>query len=468
MFINEDFLLTSEVGKKLYHQYAQKQPIIDYHCHLDPEQIAKNVRFTSITALWLGGDHYKWRAMRANGIPEKNITGDGSDWEKFAAWAETVENLLGNPLYHWTHLELKEYFGITELLNKANARQIYEACNQYLATHEVTAVSLIQHSKVKFIGTTDDILSPLTYHRALQGQHDFIVAPSFRPDPILNIHKNFAAYLQQAVDVAGDPLATYQDLHRFLLRRVAYFDELGCKSADHGFNEFYYQPATDETIEAIYQKGRRSEAISQQELAQWQGRIMVDLGKAYAERGWIMQIHFGAVRSANTRLFNALGPDIGCDSIIDQGDLAINLNPFLDALDQTDELPRTILYNLNPMYNDLVATTCGNFQSNSQGIKNKVQFGAAWWFNDQYDGMEKQLATLSNQGLLMHFVGMLTDSRSFISYPRHDYFRRILCQYIGAKVESGYYPHDEAQLQKMIENICFDNANAYFELNFEK
>jgi glucuronate isomerase len=465
MFINDDFLLTNETAKKLYHEVAQKLPIVDYHCHLDPQMIAEDYRFETITKLWLSGDHYKWRAMRANGIPEKYITGPGNDWEKFYAWAQTVENLVGNPLYHWTHLELKEYFGITELLNSDNAASIYDQCNQFLQANDVSAQKLIQHSNVKFIGTTDDILSDLVFHKQLKDQLDCIVAPSFRPDPLLNVHKEFAAYVIKCRKIADTQLANYRELKAFLIERVEYFNQVGCKSADHGFSKFLYQEASDEEIEIIYQKGLHNEAINQEELAKWQGRMMCDLASEYAKKGWIMQIHFGALRNTNQSLFDQLGPDIGCDTIIDQADLAVNLNRFLDKLASKGNLPKTILYNLNPAYNDLVATTCGNFQGNTQGIKNKVQFGAAWWFNDHYEGMIKQITVLENQGLLMNFIGMLTDSRSFISYPRHDYFRRILCQSIGKKVEEGYYPKDQSLLTKMVEQICFKNAYEYFELN---
>lgn len=464
MFIHENFLLSTAVGQKLYHQTAKTLPIIDYHCHLEPELIAENHRFTSITDLWLRGDHYKWRAMRANGVPEALITGDGNDWEKFYAWAETVENLIGNPLYHWTHLELNEYFGVTDLLNRESAERIYATCNRLLAEKNYTARALIKHSDVRFIGTTDDILSDLKDHKKIRETEDFVVAPSFRPDPILNLHKGLSGYLERCRQVSGKGLATYRELAVFLAERVQYFHENSCIISDHGFTEFLYQPATDDEIEAIYQKGLQDLPVSRVELAKWQGRVMTDLGILYAKLGWTMQLHFGAVRSANTRLFNELGPDIGCDSILDQGDVAVNLNGFLDALDAKDQLPQTILYNLNPMINDVVATTCGNFQRNEQGIKNKVQFGAGWWFNDTFDGMVKQLDTLANQGLLMNFTGMLTDSRSFISYPRHDYFRRILCDYIGKKAESGFYPADMALLEKMVTNICYENARNYFKL----
>lgn len=468
MFIHKDFLLRSQLSRQLYHDFADKMPIVDYHCHLEPKDIATDYRFTSITELWLGGDHYKWRAMRANGIPEEYITGNGNDKAKFLAWADTVENAIGNPLHHWTHLELKQYFGITDLLTKENAEEIYNQCNQYLQEHKVTAVNLIQQSNVKFIGTTDDILSDLKYHKELKDRYDFTVAPSFRPDPVLSIMQGFGDYIKKCATVAGNDLVTYDSLKQFLIERVHFFHEVGCKSADHGFGELLYDAATKEEIEAIYQKGLQGLPLTRQEIAKWQGRVMVDLGREYAKLGWVMQIHFGAIRSVNTRLFDKLGRDIGCDSILDQGDIAIQLNSLLDALDRTNELPKTILYNLNPSINELVATACGNFQGNDKKIKSKVQFGAGWWFNDQYDGMLAQMQTLSNQGLLMNFVGMLTDSRSFISYPRHEYFRRALCEMIAQKVEAGYYPNDQKLLKKLIQNVCYQNAHEFFELKSEK
>lgn len=465
MFINEDFLLTNETAKKLYHNYAKEMPIIDYHCHLNPEEIVNDYRITSVTELWLGGDHYKWRAMRANGVPENLITGESDDWDKFLAWAETVENAFGNPLHHWTHLELKKYFGVTDLLTSKSAKDIYKRCNQYLLEHKITPKYLIKQSNVRFIGTTDDILDNLSFHKKLKKEIPLIIAPSFRPDPILNIHNDFSSYLEKCQVLNEKEITTYSLLYDFLIQRIDFFHEVGCKSADHGFGEFLSKDSTDEEIEAIFQKGKSKQDISRDELAKWQGRIMRDLGREYARRNWVMQIHFGAIRNTNTKLLEKIGTDIGCDSIIDQGDVSINLNNFLDSLDQMDELPRTIIYNLNPALNDLVATTCANYQSNNQRIKSKVQFGAAWWFNDHYNGMIHQIDVLANQGILGNFVGMLTDSRSFISYPRHDYFRRILCQYIGDKVESGYYPNEEELLKKMIQNIAFNNANEFFELN---
>ncbi|GFH42044.1 uronate isomerase [Lactococcus hodotermopsidis] len=467
MFIHENFLLANDLAKNLFHNYAEKLPIIDYHCHLEPQEIAENVRFTSITALWLSGDHYKWRAMRACGIPEKNITDSGSDWEKFYAWAQTVERSLGNPLYHWTHLELKRYFGVTDLLNAESAKQIYDACNHYLAVHEVTAQSLILDSNVKYIGTTDDILSDLRYHKQIAAAgFPCTVAPSFRPDPVIAIEKvGFVPYIEKISEFSGDIISGFADLVNFLDGRLAYFTAVGGRVSDHGFTALVYAEATPDELDNIFQKAMANQTLTNHEIAQWQGQIMVALGKLYKRYDWVMQLHFGAVRIANTRLFELTGADTGGDSIYDQADLAIQLNRLLDALDKTNELPRTIIYNTNPAQNDMLVTTCANFQMNDDGIKSRVQFGAGWWFNDTYRGMTRQMESLADNGLLMNFVGMLTDSRSFLSYSRHDYFRRILANYMAEKTEKGFYPDDEALLKQMIQDISFYNAKAYFKLD---
>ena len=464
MFIDEDFLLTNDTARRLYHDYAKGMPIVDYHCHLEPKLIADNYRFQTITELWLEGDHYKWRAMRANGIAERLITGEATDWEKFEAWAETVESLLGNALYHWTHLELKTYFGITQRLSKQTARAIYDTCNDYLATHNVTTQSLIRQSNVKFIGTTDDILSELADHQRIQEQTDLVVAPSFRPDPILNIRETLADYIHRCRMETNEELASYQELFKFLKKRIQHFATHGCRSADHGFKTFLFAKATATDIERIYQKALRQESITDHEMAQWQGFVLADLGREYAKYDWVMQLHFGVVRNNNTRLYKLVGENIGTDGIYDQPDVAVHLNRFLDCLDQTNQLPKTVVYNLNPTLNDVVANVCANFQANDQGIKSKVQFGAAWWFGDTYRGMRAQLETLSDHGILMNFIGMLTDSRSFLSYTRHDYFRRILCQLIGQHVESGFYPDDEELLKQMVQKIAYENVVTYFAL----
>ncbi len=467
MFIDKDFLLESSLAKSLFHEVAENLPIIDYHCHLDPKQIAENTRFQSITTLWLEGDHYKWRAMRACGIPEAAITGDASDWEKFYAWAQTVERLLGNPLYHWTHLELKQFFGITELLTSESAERIYKACNDYLAEHDVTAQSLILASHVTYIGTTDDMLSDLSYHQQLAAS-DFpcVVAPSLRPDPVIAIEKiGFAEYIQKISEFRGKKITGFSDLVDFLETRVQYFTENGGTVSDHGFTALVYEAATPDELNMIFMKVMAKRPLEACEIAQWQGQMMVALGKLYKRYDWVMQLHFGAVRSANTRLFALVGPDTGGDSIYDQADLALHLNSLLDVLDRTNELPRTILYNTNPTQNDMIVTTCGNFQMNDDGIKSRVQFGAGWWFNDTHRGMIRQMESLADNGVLMNFVGMLTDSRSFLSYSRHDYFRRILANYIAEKVAQGFYPDDATLLGQMIEAIKYTNAKDYFKFD---
>lgn len=465
MFIDREFLLESPLAQTLFHDYAEQMPIIDYHCHLDPKEIAENKRFDSITSLWLEGDHYKWRAMRACGISESAITGNASDWEKFYAWAQTVERLIGNPLYHWTHLELKQYFGVTELLTTESAQRIYQACQTYLAEHVVTAQSVILASRVRYIGTTDDMLSDLRYHQQLAAS-DFpcVVAPSFRPDPVIAIEKvGFQPYIQKISDFRHRDITGFSDLIDFLEERLQYFTENGGSVSDHGFTFLVYERATPEALDAIFHKAMSGDILTEHEIAQWQGQMMLALGRLYKRYDWVMQLHFGAVRSANSRLLELVGPDSGGDSIYDQADLAYQLNRFLDALDVTNELPRTILYNTNPAQNDMIVTTCGNFQMNDEGIKSRVQFGAGWWFNDTYRGMIRQMESLADNGLLRNFVGMLTDSRSFLSYSRHDYFRRILVNYMAEKTLQGFYPNHVDLLGQMIQDICYGNAEAYFK-----
>ena len=467
MFIDTDFLLDSDLAKSLFHDVAEKAPIIDYHCHLDPKQIAENVRFDSITELWLSGDHYKWRAMRACGIPEVAITGDASEWEKFYAWAQTVERSLGNPLYHWTHLELKHYFGITELLNRESAERIFKACNHYLSVHEVTAQSLILAANVKYIGTTDDMLSDLSYHQQLAASNfPCQVSPSFRPDPVIGIEAcGFSDYIQSISEFRGVKVTGFLDLVDFLETRLRYFTANGGSVSDHGFTALRYAPASPEELDQIFNKAMGKQQLTADEVAKWQGQLMVALGRLYNRYDWVMQLHFGAMRRTNTRLFELAGADSGGDSSYDQADLAWQLNHLLDALDQTNELPRTILYTTNPSQNDLIVTSCANFQMNDDGIRSRVQFGAGWWFNDTYRGMISQMESLADNGLLMNFVGMLTDSRSFLSYSRHDYFRRILANYIADKVARGLYPDNLTLLSQLIGDICYNNARSYFKFN---
>ncbi|WP_414055618.1 glucuronate isomerase [Macrococcus equi] len=462
-FIHKDFMLHNETAKKLYHDYAKDMPIYDYHCHLDPKLIRDNYHFDNITELWLGGDHYKWRAMRAQGIEERYITGNADPLDKFIKWAETLENAIGNPLYHWSHLELKMYFDIDELLTTTNAEKIYHQANDYLKTHHVTTQSLIEQSNVKLICTTDGPLDHLEEHEAIQAQSlSATVLPAFRPDDAFNIHESSFKEFVEKLAANTHPITTSEDFIEALLQRIDYFHSKGSKLADHGIGELNYQTYTEEAIQSIFKKALNNERITHQEMGQFQTYLLFNLGKKYHELDWTMQIHFGAIRNNNTRQFKALGRDTGYDSINDQSNVAYHLNNILNMLATEDKLPKTILYNLNPIYNDIVTTTIANFQA--PGVKSKVQHGAGWWFNDTKRGMLNQMASLSDQGMLMHFVGMLTDSRSFLSYSRHDYFRRILCTHIGELVELGEIPNEQALLEKMIKNICYKSAYNYFKL----
>lgn len=452
----------------LYHKYAKNMPIYDYHCHLSPQDIAENRQFKNITELWLAGDHYKWRAMRAHGIDERYITGDASDKEKFAAWAETVPSCLGNPLYHWTHLELKNYFGIDELLSSDNWERIWDMCNEKLAQPEYSVQGLIKRSNVKVICTTDDPTDDLRYHAEIAKQgFEAKVLPTFRPDKGLEINfKTFVPFVKELEKVCGRQLDTYNEYLKALEERVEFFHQNGCRISDHGLGELPYAEFEPNEIDRIYQDGLNGVPVSKEDEMKFKTAILLKLGACYKERGWAMQIHFGAIRNNNTRMFEKLGPDAGFDSINDAGAIAAPLNALLDALDRTNNLPRTILYNLNPTYNDLVGSTLANFQTEA-GIAGKIQFGSGWWFNDTKPGMIRQLSALADQGLLMHFVGMLTDSRSFISYSRHEYFRRILCNLVGTWVEEGELPNDEALLEKLITNICYNNAKNYFNIEVQ-
>ena len=467
-FIHENFILQNETAVKLYHEYAKNMPIYDYHCHLSPKDIAENRKFKNITELWLEGDHYKWRAMRAHGIPEKYITGDADPKEKFEAWAKTVPYTVGNALYHWTHIELKNYFGIEELLNEQTWESIWNRCNELLQQDDFSVRELIKRSNVKVIGTTDDPTDDLMYHAQIAELPDFPVKvlPSFRPDKGLEINKaTFVPFVETLEKVADKSLATYEDYIAALLDRVQYFHEKGCRISDHGLSEVPFAEFDESELDGIYQSGRSGKAVSLEDENKFKTAIMIALAKAYTERGWAMQLHFGAIRNNNTKMFKKLGPDAGFDSISDQGEVAAPLNALLDALEIRDSLPRTIVYNLNPVYNELIGTTIQNFQTNEEGIAGKIQFGSGWWFNDTKPGMIRQMTALADQGILSHFVGMLTDSRSFISYSRHEYFRRILCNLIGNWVEEGEIPNDPALLQNLIENICFNNAKNYFNID---
>ena len=465
-FLSDDFLLQSPTARHLYHEHAAPQPIIDYHCHLPPDQIAQNRQFANITQIWLYGDHYKWRAMRANGVNERFVTGDASDWEKFEKWAETVPYTVRNPLYHWTHLELRRYFGITELLNKDSARRIYDQCNALLQTPDYAVQGLLTKMNVKVVCTTDDPADSLEFHQAIAGQgFGTRILPTFRPDKAMTPEAaDYRAYLDRLGVAAGVEIHTYTDLQAALRQRHDFFASLGGRLSDHGLEQIYAADYTEEAIAAIFAKASAGQALSLSEVEQFKSAMLVFLAELDWEKDWTQQFHLGALRNNNARALRQLGPDTGWDSIGDFSQ-AQALSRFLDRLDNQDKLAKTILYNLNPADNDVFATMIGDFQDGS--VAGKMQFGSGWWFLDQKDGMEKQLNALSNMGLLSRFVGMLTDSRSFLSFPRHEYFRRILCNLLGRDVEAGELPAEELPwLGQLVENISYGNASRYF--GFEK
>jgi len=464
-FMSEDFLLDSEFARRLYHDYAADQPIFDYHCHLPPQQIAENYRFNNLYDIWLKGDHYKWRAMRANGVAEALCTGEASDRAKFDAWARTVPDTIGNPLYHWTHLELRRPFGITNtLLSPATADAIWHQCNEMLAQEAFSARGIMQQMKVKMVGTTDDPVDDLRHHRALAEDSSFAtkVLPSWRPDKAFNIEaEGFTDYLHTLSAVADVAITRFDDLRRALSVRLDHFAAHGCKVSDHALDVVLYGETDDATLDAILARRLGGQIPPESEIAQFKTAVLVWLGAEYARRGWVQQYHIGALRNNNRRQLQLLGPDVGFDSINDRP-LAEPLSKLLDAQNRDNALPKTILYCLNPRDNEVLATMVGNFQG--EGQPGKMQFGSAWWFNDQKDGMERQMTQLAQMGLLSRFVGMLTDSRSFLSYTRHEYFRRLLCQMIGRWVEKGEAPGDIALLGEMVQNICFNNARDYFAI----
>lgn len=462
-FMTEDFLLDSEFARRLFHGYAKDQPIFDYHCHLPPQQISENYRFSNLYDIWLKGDHYKWRAMRANGVAEALCTGSASDREKFNAWARTVPHTIGNPLYHWTHLELRRPFGITDtLLSEKTADAVWDRCNALLAQDNFTARGIMQQMNVKLVGTTDDPLDDLQHHRALADDKSFTVKvlPSWRPDKAFNIEaEGFLPWIEKLEALTDISVRRFDDLRSALSKRLDYFAAMGCKVSDHALDVVLYAEADDATLDTIFARRRDGKVPDAQAIAQFKTAVLVWLGGEYARRGWVQQYHIGALRNTNRRQYELLGPDVGFDSINDQP-VAESLAKLLGAQNLHDALPKTILYCLNPRDNEVLATMAGNFQG--EGQAGKMQFGSAWWFNDQLDGMRRQLTQLSQIGLLSRFVGMLTDSRSFLSYTRHEYFRRLLCQMIGRWVENGEAPADEGLLGQMVQNICFNNAHDYF------
>ena len=453
----EKFMLNSELANKLYIEYAKDVPIYDYHCHLDPKEIYEDKEFSNISEIWLNGDHYKWRAMRANGISEEYVTGDKTDYEKFYAWASTLDKCILNPLYHWNALELKRYFNIDEILTSKNANVIWDAVNSI----KYSPRKLIEISNVNTLCTTDSPISDLKYHKLIrESNFKTNVLPGFRPDEALSIGKpKFYNFINQIPSVVGYEIKGYEDLVRALSERIKYFDKNGTCVCDHGLTYMPFEKASLEEVKEIFKKALNKEELSEKEVNKYLTRLLVDLSKEYKKYDWTMQIHFGAIRDNNKKYFEKLGYDSGFDSITDDTNLAYKLNGLLNEMVENDSLPKMIIYNLNPMYNDLIASTIANFQPNN----GNMQFGAAWWFNDTKEGMLKQMKCLANNGLFSKFVGMLTDSRSFLSYTRHDYFRRILCDFIADLVERNEIPKDMDMLKELIQNICYYNAKRYFE-----
>ncbi len=461
-FITDNFLLQTQTAQKLYNDFAKPQPIIDYHSHLIPQQIAENKQFDNLAQVWLSGDHYKWRALRANGINEKYITGNVSDFEKFMAWAETVPNTLRNPLYHWTHLELKMYFGIDELLNAESAERIYKQTEEMLQSGKMRVWDMMRMMNVESACTTDDPIDNLQYHKQIaQSACPTKILPTWRPDKASAVADavSYNTYIDKLAEAANVDINSFNALFDALDNRIDYFHNCGCRLADFGLDFLYAEDYTDAEIESIFQKVRKGNQLSRQEVLKFQSAALYRFALQVHAKGWVQQFHAGPVRNNNTRLLSTLGPDTGFDSMGDFSQ-AQSMSKFLDRLDSSNQLAKTILYNINPADNEVFATMIGNFQDGT--IAGKMQWGSAWWFLDQKDGIEKQLNCLSNHGLLSRFVGMLTDSRSFLSYPRHDYFRRILCNLFGRDIENGELPNDLNLVGGIVENICYKNAKQYF------
>ncbi len=461
-FMDEDFLLRTQTARRLYHDYAEGMPILDYHCHLSPEEIYENRRFENLTQIWLGGDHYKWRLMRAAGVEERYITGDAPDREKFQRYAQALSRAIGNPLYHWSHLELKRYFGFDGALTPQNAQEVWEACSRRLQAEDMRARALIEKSGVRLLCTTDDPADSLVYHQRLRAEGDFSVRvlPAWRPDRALNLEKpDYLDYLGQLGRAAGVEIDSYKALEEALLRRMDFFQAQGCRLSDHGLGCALYAPLSEEEVGAVFARRLAGRMATAREALGFKTSLLLFLGRQYAQRDWAMQLHYGCKRDNNRRMFAALGPDTGFDAIHD-GAPASQLADLLDALCGEGKLPRTLVYSLNPNDDEAIDTVLGCFQEGP--TVSKMQHGSAWWFNDQKRGMEKQLTSLANKGYLAGFVGMLTDSRSFLSYPRHEYFRRILCNLMGEWVENGEYPADFETLGQVVRDIAYNNAAAYF------
>ncbi|MBN2519332.1 MAG: glucuronate isomerase [Bacteroidales bacterium] len=463
-FMDNNFLLQTKTAQKLYFDYAEKMPIIDYHNHLPPKEIADNKNFENITQAWLYGDHYKWRAMRSNGVEEKYCTGDASDFEKFEKWAETVPHTMRNPLYHWTHLELKRYFGISELLNPDTAKEIYKKASEKLSSSEYSVWNLLKMMNIDILCTTDDPVDSLEFHKKIKEDgFEIKVLPAWRPDKAMAVDniEVYNKYLDKLSEVSEITISEITDLLSALKKRHEFFHENGCRVSDHGIETFYAGDYTEKEIQQIFKTARSGKSLNKSEIEKFKTFMLVEFAKMNHLKGWVQQFHYGAIRNNNSRMFNKLGPDTGFDSIGDF-EAAKPMAKFFDSLDKTNQLTKTIIYNINPRDNELIATMIGNFNDGS--VAGKMQFGSGWWFLDQKDGIEKQLNSLSNLGLLSRFVGMLTDSRSFLSFPRHEYFRRVLCNLIGNDVENGELPKDMKWLGQMVQNICYNNAKHFFNL----
>lgn len=460
-FIHDNFLLENKYAEELYHNYSKNQPIIDYHNHLSPQEILNDKIYNNLTKVWINGDHYKWRAMRTLGIHENFITGDASDKEKFMQWAKTVPHTMRNPLYHWTHLELARYFDVKDLLNEKSAEKIWESTSEQLSNQNYSCKNLLRKVNAELVCTTEDPIDSLEYHQQLiKSDFEIKVSTAFRPDKaILIANDDYNEYINSLGKSADININSYQDLKDALRKRIIYFDENGCTLCDHGLNQISFETFTDKEIEIIFNKRRNGANVSKEDELKFETAILLFLSETYHEFGWVQQFHLGALRNNNARMHRILGPDTGWDSIGDFSQ-AQKLSAFLNALDSKDKLAKTIIYNLNPSDNEVMATMIGNFNDGS--VKGKVQFGSGWWFLDQKDGMTKQLNALSNMGLISCFVGMLTDSRSFLSFPRHEYFRRILCNLLGDEMKRGELPNDMEWIGKMVSDISYNNAKEYF------
>jgi len=465
LFMGEDFLLQTKTAELLYNEYAKQMPIIDYHCHLSPQQIAEDIKFENLTQAWLYGDHYKWRAMRTSGVDESYCTGNKSDYEKFEKWAATVPYTMRNPLYHWTHLELKRYFGIEEVLNANTARLVYDNASAQIQTDAFSIKNLIRKMNVKVICTTDDPIDSLEYHKTLaESDFEVKIKPAFRPDKAMEVSSaaNFVAYVKKLEAVTNLSVSSFEDYLFALQNRHDFFASMGCSVSDHGLEEIYVEDFTGQEIESIFAKVHGGKELNILEQRKFKSCMLLHFAEWDWEKGWVQQYHLGALRNNNSRMLSKLGPDTGWDSIGDFSQAAA-LSKFLNKLDSEDKLAKTIIYNLNPADNELMASMIGNFNDGS--VAGKIQFGSGWWFLDQKDGIIKQLNALSNMGLVSRFVGMLTDSRSFLSFPRHEYFRRILCNLFGDEIENGELPNDTKWVGQIIQDICYNNANDYFGWN---